>query len=172
MTPVASPCLGDAEPTALLRSALEELGCVVLPRKAVGVPGFAASTAASGWGRHGMERNGPSRRSGSALVSLIELENGGGRVALPAGAPEAVRALAAVRGGEVPAWTGTVRKRRRSMPPFLAAGRDLRRSPAVCPSGPDGGTALHAGGAGPQICGSPAGRSPPAEPGRGHAGPG
>ena len=56
--------------------------------------------------------------------------------------------------------------------PSLAAGRDLRRSPAVCPSGPDGGTALHAGGAGPQICGSPPGGAPPAEPGRGHAGPG
>ena len=101
MTPVAVSVPGETPADRLLRSALEELGCVVLPRKAVGVPGFAAEYGGlrlAAWDEEGTVL--PPERV-LALVSLIELENGGGRVALPAGAPEAVRALAAVRGGEV-----------------------------------------------------------------------
>lgn len=65
------------------------------------MPGFAAEYGGlrlAAWDEEGTVL--PPERV-LALVSLIELENGGGRVALPAGAPEAVRALAAVRGGEV-----------------------------------------------------------------------
>ena len=149
MTPVAVSVPGETPADRLLRSALEELGCVVLPRKAVGVPGFAAEYGGlrlAAWDEEGTVL--PTERV-LALVSLIELENGGGRVAPGGGAGGGAGAGRRTRRGGPGPGPGRFGSGGGLCRPSLAAGRDLRRSPAVCPSGPDGGTALHAGGAGP-----------------------
>lgn len=99
MTPVAVSAPGTGPADHILAAALEELGCVVLRKRAAGVPGFSAEYGGlrlSAWDEEGTYL--PPERVLS-LVSLIELENGGGQVALPAGSPEAIQILAGSRGG-------------------------------------------------------------------------
>lgn len=101
LTPVAVSVPGAAAADRLLAAALEDLGCVVLGKRAAGVPGFTAEYGGlrlSAWDEEG--RLLPPEQM-LALVSLIELENGGGRVVLPPGAPETIRALAGRREGAV-----------------------------------------------------------------------
>lgn len=99
MTPVAVAVPGDSPADRILAAALEELGCVVIRKRAVGVPGFAAGYGGlrlSAWDEDGVCL---SPEHVLTLVSLVELENGGGKVALPAGSPEAIGVLAEARGG-------------------------------------------------------------------------
>ena len=101
LTPVAVSAPGTTAADRILAAALEELGCVVLRKRTTGVPGFAAGYGGLrlwAWDEEG--RTLPPERL-LALVSLIELENGGGRVALPAGSPAAIEALAGGREGAV-----------------------------------------------------------------------
>lgn len=101
-TPIAVSVPGEEEADRILAAALERLGCVVLrKRAAVGVPAFGTKYGGmrlTAWDEEGREVT-PDRIL--ALVSLIELENGEGRLALPAGAPRAIRTLAKDRRGEV-----------------------------------------------------------------------
>ena len=85
---------GETPADRVLASALEELGCVVLRKRAPGVPGFAAEYG--GLRLTAWDEEGRTVDSGAllTLVSRIELDRGGGRVAVPAGAPAAVEALA------------------------------------------------------------------------------
>ena len=94
ITPVAVSVPGETPADRVLASALEELGCVVLRKRAPGVPGFAAEYG--GLRLTAWDEEGRTVDSGAllTLVSLIELDRGGGRVAVPAGAPAAVEALA------------------------------------------------------------------------------
>lgn len=99
ITPVAVSVPGEDPADKLLADVLEEMGCVVLRRRAAGVPGFASHYGGlrlTAWDEGG-ETVPPERLL--AVVSLIELENGAGRVAVPAGAPEAIETLCAARGG-------------------------------------------------------------------------
>ena len=99
MTPVAVAVPGDSPADQVLAAALENLGCVVIRKRATGVPGFAAEYGGlrlTAWDEDGTHL---SPEHVLTLVSLIELENGGGKVALPAGSPEAIRTLAKARGG-------------------------------------------------------------------------
>ena len=101
LTPVAVSVPGTSPADRLLASTLEDLGCVVLGKRSAGVPGFAAEYGGlrlSAWDEEG--RALPPEQM-LALVSLIELENGGGRVALPAGSPVAIQALAGQQEGAV-----------------------------------------------------------------------
>lgn len=100
-TPVAVSVAGEGEADRVMAAALEELGCVVIRKQTAGVPAFAAEYGGlrlAAWNEDG-EPVPPDQIL--ALVSLIELENGGGRIALPQGAPEAIRTLAGDRHGEV-----------------------------------------------------------------------
>ena len=101
MTPVAVSVPGEGPADRLMAQALEELGCVVLRKRCAGVPGFAAEYGGlrlTAWDEEGTLLQ-PERLL--ALVSLIELENGSGRVAVPEGAPTAIESLAQRRGGRV-----------------------------------------------------------------------
>ncbi len=88
---------GETPADRVLASALEELGCVVLRKRAPGVPGFAAEYG--GLRLTAWDEEGRTVDSGAllTLVSRIELDRGGGRVAGPAGAPAAVAARGAGR---------------------------------------------------------------------------
>ncbi|NCB63667.1 MAG: hypothetical protein EOM52_08640 [Clostridia bacterium] len=96
MTPVAVSVPGGSAADALMVAALEELGCVVLRKRAPGVPGFAAEYGGLrliAWDEEG-KVVGPDQIL--ALVSYIEVEHGGGRVAIPDDAPAAIDALGTV----------------------------------------------------------------------------
>ena len=101
MTPVAVSVPGDDPADRLLAQSLEELGCVVLPKRTPGVPGFAAGYG--GFRLTAWDEDGVPVPPGHllTLVCLIEMEQGEGHVAVPAGAPEAVEAVAQSRGGAV-----------------------------------------------------------------------
>lgn len=95
MTPVAVSVPGESAVDKLMATALEELGCVVLRRRAPGVPGFSAGYGGlrlTAWDEEGNVVT-PDRLL--ALVSYIEVD-GGGRVALPAEAPAAIDALGGI----------------------------------------------------------------------------
>ena len=93
MTPVAVAVPGVTAADALLALTLEELGCVVLRRAAPGVPGFGAEYGGlrlRAWDENGQNLDGDRLLT---LVSLIELEQGGGRVAVPGDAPAVIEGL-------------------------------------------------------------------------------
>ena len=101
VTPVAVSVPGETPADRLMAQALEELGCVVLKKRCPGVPGFAAEYGGlrlTAWDEEGSPLQ-PQQLL--ALVSLVELENGSGRVAVPDSAPAAIEALAQGREGRV-----------------------------------------------------------------------
>lgn len=101
LTPVAVSVPGQSPADRLLAGCLEELGCVVLPRQTPGVPGFSAEYGGlrlTAWDEEGSPL---SSQQLLTLICILELEQGAGRVAVPAGAPEAVEAAAHSRGGAV-----------------------------------------------------------------------
>ena len=78
-----------------MAGALAELGCTVQEERRPGIPGFASEHGGfrlSGWDEAGKPLPPESLLT---LITLIECENGGGRVAVPSGAPVAVETTAA-----------------------------------------------------------------------------
>lgn len=92
---------GDSPVDRAIRLALEALGCRVEDKWRKGIPAF--------FGGHGgfrltaQDEKGALLDSGQllALITLIEMENGSGKVAVPAGASAAVELVAAGYGGRV-----------------------------------------------------------------------
>ena len=91
----------DCPEDRALRAALLALGCQVEDRWRPGIPAFAASRG--GFRLSAQDERGALLDSGQllALVTLIEMENGGGKVAVPPGASAAVDLVAAGYGGQV-----------------------------------------------------------------------
>lgn len=138
ITPVAVSVPGETPADRVLASALEELGCVVLRKRAPGVPGFAAEYG--GLRLTAWDEEGRTVDSGAllTLVSLIELDRGGGRVAVPAGAPPPWRRWPRAAGGRAPAGPGRAGGGGALCGAALAPGRGVRRLPHLCPAGTDG----------------------------------
>ena len=86
---------GETPADRLLARALEYLGCLVLRAARPGVPAFRALRG--GFALTAVDEAGEvlAPEELLAAVSLIEYENGGGRVAVPAAAPAAIDTLAA-----------------------------------------------------------------------------
>ena len=86
---------GETPADRLLARALEYLGCLVLREARPGVPAFRALRG--GFALTAVDEAGEVLPPEELLaaVSLIEYENGGGRVAVPAAAPAAIDTLAA-----------------------------------------------------------------------------
>ena len=94
--------VGKDSPTdRAIRGALLALGCQVEDRWRPGIPTFSGSRG--GFRLSAQDERGALLDSGQllALVALIEMENGGGTVAVPSGASAAVDLVAAGYGGTV-----------------------------------------------------------------------
>ena len=91
----------DCPEDRALRAALQALGCQVEDRWRPGIPAFAASRG--GFRLSAQDERGALLDSGQllALLALIEMENGGGKVVVPPGASAAVDLVAAGYGGQV-----------------------------------------------------------------------
>jgi len=98
---VAAAVEGDEPENRALRLALKTLGCHVEDRWQPGVPAFRCEHG--GFYLTARDEKGVLLDSGQllALEALIEMENGGGRVAVPAGASAAVDLVAAGYSGKL-----------------------------------------------------------------------
>lgn len=98
---VAAAVEGDEPENRALRLVLKALGCHVEERWQPGIPAFRASHG--GFYLTARDEKGALLDSGAllTLVALIEMENGGGRVAVPAGGSAAVDLVAAGYAGTV-----------------------------------------------------------------------
>jgi len=92
---VAAAVEGDEPENAALRLALKTMGCHVEERWQPGIPAFRGSHG--GFYLTARDEKGALLDSGQllALEALIEMENGGGKVAVPAGGSAAVEMVAA-----------------------------------------------------------------------------
>ena len=94
--------MGDATPEdRCLRAALSALGCKLEPAWRPGIPAFHASRG--GFTLTAQDERGAVVDPGQllAVLTLIEMENGAGKAAVPAGASAAVELVAAGYGGTV-----------------------------------------------------------------------
>ena len=94
--------VGDATPEdRCLRAALSALGCKLEPAWRPGIPAFHASRG--GFTLTAQDERGAVVDPGQllAVLTLIEMENGAGKAAVPAGASAAVELVAAGYGGTV-----------------------------------------------------------------------
>ncbi|BDF69768.1 mannose-1-phosphate guanylyltransferase [Oscillospiraceae bacterium] len=101
LRPVRVAVPGGAPADRVLAEALERLGCTVLEAAAPGVPVFR--TGRGGFTLSATDEEGEALEPEQllAIAALIEYEDGGGRVAVPAGAPAALDTLAAGYGSAV-----------------------------------------------------------------------
>ena len=95
MRPVKVAVGGSTAADRAIRTALEELGCTVVDRWKRGIPAFAGSHG--GFQLTAQDESGAllSPQQLLTLTALVEMENGGGRLAVPPGASAAVDLVAA-----------------------------------------------------------------------------
>jgi len=101
MRPVTAAVPGNTPADRLLAQGLEYLGCTVLREQRSGIPAFRADYGGRrllGWDEDGTPLT-PERLL--ILLCLMELEQGGGRVAIPPWAPAAIEIMEAARGKTV-----------------------------------------------------------------------
>lgn len=101
MKPVTVSVYGTGEGGRVLAAALERLGCKVLREKRRGVPALAADHGGRrllAWDEEGAPL---ASETVLTILSLIELEYGQGRLALPPSAPSAIETMAATHGHRV-----------------------------------------------------------------------
>lgn len=100
--PVSAAVLGEGPQAGLLRRALEAMGCRVTDQWRSGLAAFAPKPGTD-FQLTARDETGAllSQQQLLTLVALIELENGGGRLAVPAAASAAIDLAAAGYGGQV-----------------------------------------------------------------------